>query len=103
FRLADGRGEAELQAALEAFCATRRPVSIGRLVLADLKGFLALVPERQEAALEELAADCVTAFDGFRAPPGEAELARRRAAGLSARQDRYLHAWGYPYVLEEFR
>ena len=33
-------------------------------------------------------------------PPSEAELARRRAAGLTPRQDELLMRWGYPYVLE---
>src|SRR3546814_16854276 len=48
-------------------------------------------------------ADCVRAFDRFRAPPSETALARRRAAGLSARQEANLQAWGYPYVMEDFR
>lgn len=103
FRLAQGRDRNELQDALAAFCAARAAVPTGRLVLAEIEGFLALVPERQTAELEALAAGCVTEFDAFREPPGERELARRRAAGLTARQDRYLLAWGYPYVLEEFR
>ena len=34
-------------------------------------------------------------------PP--AELARRRAGGLTPRQDELLQRWGYPFVLEEFR
>ncbi|SMF80501.1 Protein of unknown function [Tistlia consotensis] len=103
FRLAGGETEASLTAALRAFCAGRRPVVAGRLRLADLDGFLALVPERQNAATGQLAADCVTGFDGFRAPPGAGELAKRRAAGLSDRQESHLARWGYPYVLEEFR
>ncbi|HET6519502.1 MAG TPA: DUF1045 domain-containing protein, partial [Geminicoccaceae bacterium] len=36
-------------------------------------------------------------------PSDAAELSRRRAAGLTARQDALLLAWGYPYVFEEFR
>ena len=32
-----------------------------------------------------------------------AELASRRAPGLSDRQDRLLQRWGYPYVFDEFR
>jgi hypothetical protein len=30
-------------------------------------------------------------------------LARRRAAGLTARQEQLLTRWGFPYVLEEWR
>src|SRR5262249_36195348 len=47
--------------------------------------------------------EVVTRFDGFRAPPTEAELARRDPASLTARQRELLKAWGYPYVLGEFR
>ena len=32
-----------------------------------------------------------------------AELARRRTAGLTARQEEHLSRWGYPYVLDCFR
>jgi hypothetical protein len=42
-------------------------------------------------------------FDPFRKPLDDDELARRRAAGLSARQDALLLQWGYPYVLDQFR
>ena len=42
-------------------------------------------------------------FDEFRRPAGEEELVRRRASGLSPRQDQLLVRWGYPYVLEEWR
>ena len=50
-----------------------------------------------------MAGACVRDLDEFRAPAGEAELARRRKAGLSARQEALLTQWGYPYVFEEFR
>lgn len=103
FRLAEGRDEAELSRALADFCAGRAPAEVGPLQLADLDGFLALVPERQGPAIERLAADCVTEFDAFRASPREAELERRQGAGLSRRQEALLARWGYPYVLEDFR
>lgn len=103
FRLAAGRDEAALFTALADFCAGTARVDVGRLALADLDGFLALVPERQDAALERLAGDCVEFFDGFRAPAGDAELAKRRAGGLSARQEANLSRWGYPFVGEDFR
>jgi hypothetical protein len=38
-----------------------------------------------------------------RAPPDEAELAKRRRARLSLRQEALLQSHGYPYVLEEWR
>ena len=50
-----------------------------------------------------MAAACVRDLDGFRAPASAAELARRRAVGLSVCQDALLVQWGYPYVMEEFK
>jgi putative phosphonate metabolism protein len=103
FFLAEGYDEAQLIVALERFAAARRPLRIPAPAMAALGSFLALRPSAPAPALDALAADCVRDFDRFRAPPSERELARRRAAGLSARQDQYLVEWGYPYVLEEFR
>jgi hypothetical protein len=74
-----------------------------KLQVSQLDGFLALVPEDDPAPLQDLAARCVTELDGFRSPPSADELARRRKAALSARQDANLLRWGYPYVLDDFR
>lgn len=103
FRLAHGRTAEELDAALTAFSATQGPVPAMHLTLAPLAGFLALQPAAHSAALMQLAAQCVMHFDAFREPPGEPELARRRAGGLSERQEALLREWGYPYVLDQFR
>jgi hypothetical protein len=68
------------------------------LAVRPLAGFLALRESEPSTALQALA-DAVTAgLDRFRRPPGEAELARRRSAGLTAAQDANLVRWGYPYV-----
>ena len=72
-------------------------------MLSAIGTFLALTPGGGLDPLHRLAKDCVTLFDEFRAPPGQAEFARRSAAGLSAAQEALLQRWGYPYVLEEFR
>ncbi|HEY6496423.1 MAG TPA: DUF1045 domain-containing protein [Trebonia sp.] len=103
FRLADGRTAEELDAAVARFAADRAGAVIPRLTLARLGGFFALVPGAQAPELHALADDVVTAFDDFRAPPTEAELARRRPESLTARQGQLLAEWGYPYVLDEFR
>jgi hypothetical protein len=47
-----------------------------------------------------LADACVVRLDRFRAPPTDAELARRRRAALTPRQDALLAMYGYPYVLD---
>jgi hypothetical protein len=67
-----------------------------------LKGFLALCTPEPVPALHDLADDCVRAFDRFRAPSSESELAKRRKAGLSPAQEAYLTRWGYPYLFDQF-
>lgn len=103
FTLAEGRTQAELHDAVRDLATTLKPVPLGRLSLTRLGGFLALCPAAPSQALSELAGQCVRELDLFRAPAGEAEIARRRKAGLNERQERYLQQWGYPYVFEEFR
>ncbi|KUP94442.1 DUF1045 domain-containing protein [Tritonibacter horizontis] len=102
-RLAAGTDEAGLRAACTALAATRAPVTLNGLAIERLGRFLALRPVGDVAALNALAAACVTELDLFRAPAPEAELERRRAAGLTAAQDDNLLRWGYPYVLDQFR
>jgi putative phosphonate metabolism protein len=101
FALADGRSAESLDEAIDGFVRGRAPFDV-RLKIGSLDGFIAFVPAAASPALDALAADCVQAFDGFRAPLCDAEIARRRAAGLTPRQDRYLLRHGYPYVLDDF-
>jgi len=103
FRLAEGTTRAELEAACAALCAGLAPLRLDGLALARLGRFLALRPVGDTAALNALAAACVEGLDRFRAPAPQAELARRRAAGLSPAQEENLARWGYPYVMGEFR
>ncbi|MEL6451181.1 MAG: DUF1045 domain-containing protein [Pseudomonadota bacterium] len=103
FRMADGQTPEALQAALAALCTTAPAVTLDGLRLARLGKFLALVPDGDASALAHLAARAVQELDSFRAPPTEAELAKRRAAQLTPEQDAYLVQWGYPYVLDAFR
>lgn len=103
FSLAKGVAVAQLDAATRAFCAAQTSVAIPTLEVRRLGGFVAITPSQACTALADLAADTVEALDPFRAPPSEAELARRRKAGLSPRQEALLQRWGYPFVREEFR
>ena len=91
---------AGLVGAVRALATRLVPANLGRLTVSRLGGFLALVPDRNP---EELAAAMVEGLGGFRAPPGEADLMRRRAAGLMPAQDALLKRWGYRYVLKAFR
>lgn len=103
FRLAEGENVAALQAALEVFAAGHAPACCAGLELARLGGFLALIPRGDVAELATLAGACVTELDRFRAPATPQEITRRRSAGLTPEQDAHLLAWGYPYVLDQFR
>jgi putative phosphonate metabolism protein len=103
FRLARGATEAALIAKLSVFATGRSPVVLPTMKLSRIGRFLALVPGDDCGEMTALAAECVTVFDDFRAPPTEPEIARRRAAHLTPRQEEMLQRWGYPYVLDEFR
>ena len=103
FRLAEGCTQPALQAALSEMAAACPPAQSEGLALAEVGSFLALTPLGDAEGIGRIAATCVRAIDGFRAAADAADLARRRKAGLSARQDRLLLQWGYPYVMEEFR
>lgn len=95
--------ESALCSALEAFCAGQPVIALDGLTVAQLGRFLALRPVGDEVKLNGMADNAVRAFDPFRAPLTEDELAKRRAGGLTERQDALLQSWGYPYVMEEFR
>lgn len=101
--LAEGRSAEGLEAALAEAARETAPVPLGRLRLAFIGDFLALVPAEDDPALAGFAAGVVEAFEPFRAPLGERERAERAAAGLTPRQQELLAAYGYPYVLDEFR
>lgn len=103
FALAPGCEAAGLETTLAAFAATQAPFELAGLRLARLENFLALVPTQPSPLLDRLAADCVRDFDAFRAPPLDADLAKRRANGLTPVQEANLQRWGYPFVFEEFR
>jgi putative phosphonate metabolism protein len=101
--LTDEASEGDFLAAVGRFAATQRPFNVPSIKLAELSSFLALVPAARSLELQDLADRCVIEFDEFRRPADETELARRRANGLSPRQEELLKRWGYPYVLEEWR
>jgi putative phosphonate metabolism protein len=93
----------DLDRALKAWTGQQSPVPIGRLQLAELGGFLALLPVAQSPALTDFAAAVVVDFDDFRAPLGAADRERRHEnLRLSDHQAALLERFGYPYVLDQF-
>jgi len=101
--LADECSERDLVEAVGSFAARERAFAVPSLELAELSGFLALVPATRCPELQDLADRCVMEFDEFRRPAEAPELARRRGAGLTPRQEALLVRWGYPYVFDEWR
>jgi len=102
FALREGIGPEPLMRACAALAAGTGGFRV-RLKVSQIDGFLALVPDGDPAPLDHLAERCVRDLDGFRKPPTDNELARRRKAALTAQQDANLLRWGYPYVLDDFR
>lgn len=103
FFLAEGTDAAGLSDAFAALCASLAPAELDGLFLSRIGSFIALTIDGNQTPLAELASTVVRDLDTFRAPPSEAELARRRKSNLSTRQEELLVQWGYPYVMDEFR
>lgn len=103
FRLAQGATQEGLVAEVKDFAARHQAFEMPPLRLASLGKFLALTLSSPSQDLRDLAFACVAHFDGFRAPLTDVELVKRRATGLSPRQEVLLCDWGYPYVDDEFR
>ena len=103
FHLVDGASEGKLIDSMAQFASARTGFWLPDIDVRAISQFVAITPLTPKDELQDLARDCVTAFDRFRAPPDEADRARRLSSPLSARQLELLEAWGYPYVMEQFR
>ena len=99
-RLADGCRWSDVVAATEELADRTPAFDLPPLAVSDVFGFLALRESVHCPPLQALADACVERLDPLRAPASEADLARRRRAGLSPRQDAMLVRWGYPYVFD---
>ncbi|MGB3406078.1 MAG: DUF1045 domain-containing protein [Jannaschia sp.] len=94
--------ESDLVGAATALARSLPAVGPQPLEVENLGRFLAIRP-KDDAPARRLAADFVEGLDSFRVPSTPEDLARRRAAGLTAAQDALLVRWGYPYVMDEHR
>ncbi|RQO37362.1 phosphonate metabolism protein/1,5-bisphosphokinase (PRPP-forming) PhnN [Herminiimonas sp. KBW02] len=103
FRLFEGFTEDHLLHMARAFCSTQKAIVLDEVRVRPLMDFLALQVNGPLDEIGGLAMRCVTYFDLLRAPLTEPELARRRQAGLTARQSTLLQRWGYPFTEEFFR
>ena len=106
-RLRESCAPEELERAVKELARSHPTFSLGALDVSVLSfgglGFVALTPREKTAKLVALEADAVRRLDVFRAPPTEAERARRKPEDMTPRQRENLDRFGYPYVLEEFR
>jgi hypothetical protein len=93
---------AELRQDALAMAARTPPFTLPPLVLREHHGFLALLESERSAELQALCDACVTALEAHRAPPDEAEIARRRPERMTERQRQHLQRWGYHYVFDEW-
>jgi hypothetical protein len=89
------------------FARKHSPFEAGELRVGVVKAGhgLAFVTLKPEGALKELGsfeAHVVRGLDRLRAPFVETDREYRGSKRLTPRQAYYLHAWGYPYVLDEF-
>ena len=103
FRLLPGKKPEALERAVRDLASDLSPVTLQGLTVTRLGRFLALTPQGDTSDLDALAAKVVRHIDGFRAPPTEQEMEKRRAAKLTPSQSDNLNRWGYPYVMADFR
>jgi putative phosphonate metabolism protein len=103
FRLRAGETLATLEAAVASLAQVLSGCPMPGLQVAMLDGFVALRLGKPLPRVDALAAACVKALHALAEPLSADELARRRKAQLTPQQDALLQAWGYPWVLEEFR
>lgn len=92
----------DLEAAASEFAQKQPSLDIGRLKVARIGRFIALVPEDAPPALRTLADAVVSEFDRFREPMAPEEFARRNGSNLDAVEVKNLKTWGYPYVFDRF-
>ncbi len=104
FRLHSDQTIDGLKAAMKVFCDQRQPFTIGKMKVATLGRFVAIIQENPSEMFAEFASEIVTHFDEFRAPLSDEDIAKRRnKSKLTARQDELMLKWGYPYIFEEFK
>lgn len=103
FELAPGRTEKQLLQALDEFSAEGSAFDIPEIVLGQIGPFFALVPKEECPELQAFAGEAVRRFEPFRAALSPADIERRNPDRLTESQRSNLHAFGYPYVFDEFR
>ena len=97
----DGHSVHELDRRLSQYSVDLSPVPL-ELRIALIDTFFALIPVTPDPLLDQLAANIVAEFDGFRRPMSDDDLERRSAARFSPAQLSNLRRWGSPFVFDQF-
>jgi putative phosphonate metabolism protein len=103
FRLAKGFRFEDLHTALHEFAGAHDRFDAPSLKVGTLGRFLALTLSEPCQGFVDLAADCVSGFDRFRAPAAKEEIEKRLNGRLSAREREHVLRWGYPYVFDTWK
>ncbi len=108
FRLRADLDLVDLMDHIAAFAQIQAPFDAGHLHMGamatdDGRAFVVLKPQGRSKPLHALEQAAVRTLDKVRAPLTEDERRRRNVSRLTPRQRYYLEAWGYPYVIDEFR
>lgn len=103
FRLGPDGDETALCEAVLRLAREQPEIPRIRPVVRTIGSFVAIVPAERVAALDRLAADCVTRLDRFRAPLTAEDRSRRQASLTTDRLRENFENWGYPWVFEAFR
>jgi hypothetical protein len=101
FPVRQGVSAEDLQRALAAFCARRSAPLGGSFTPAFFQGFFGLVLSANTAAVDWLAAECVTHFDAFRDRAGSSGVPPD--GPLTPQEATFEAEFGYPYILSVFQ
>ncbi|MEM7042448.1 MAG: DUF1045 domain-containing protein [Pseudomonadota bacterium] len=102
FVLKAGRTIDELRDAAASFTANRTAFEAPPFEITAHSSWIAFTLSAPCPEMKMLAADCVRAFEPFRAPLDDVDIERRRKSGLTPRQDEQMLTYGYPYIFDDF-
>lgn len=103
FVLAPDESLSSLITALRSIASQHAGFAMPRLQVSTDGGFLALRPTVHHPRIHSTADACVTGLQALAQALTAEDLVRRRQKRLTARQEGYLQAWSYPWVLDEFQ
>jgi putative phosphonate metabolism protein len=103
FRLHENQTLDNLRDAMKAFSEQHRKFFIGQMKVAKLGSFVAIIQENPSDEFANFASNIVTHFEDYRAPLTDEDIAKRRKAKLTPRQDELMLKWGYPFIFDQFK